>query len=210
MCSASSQGSSMWPNITVTVERRPALWRGLDDLDPAGHRQLVRRDPLAHPVVEHLGGGSRRGVQAGLAQPMEDLDRRQTRGEAHVVDLHGRVGVQVQLGRDLLRRPQPLLVVLERPVGMDARLDAELGGAELHGVGDLALEVLARMLVGVGRALALSEPAERAADDADVRDVDVAVHHEGHGLPGQLGAAARRRPGACPRSPRGGSRRTAR
>ena len=24
MCSASSHGSSMWPNITVTVERRPA------------------------------------------------------------------------------------------------------------------------------------------------------------------------------------------
>ena len=26
MCSASSQGSSMWPNITVAVERRPAAW----------------------------------------------------------------------------------------------------------------------------------------------------------------------------------------
>jgi hypothetical protein len=27
MCSASSQGSSMWPNITVTVERTPAVWQ---------------------------------------------------------------------------------------------------------------------------------------------------------------------------------------
>jgi hypothetical protein len=26
MCSASSQGSSMWPNITVDVERSPAAW----------------------------------------------------------------------------------------------------------------------------------------------------------------------------------------
>ncbi|MEZ5121343.1 MAG: hypothetical protein R2736_07185 [Solirubrobacterales bacterium] len=26
MCSASSQGSSMWPNITVAVERSPARW----------------------------------------------------------------------------------------------------------------------------------------------------------------------------------------
>src|SRR6267378_1487288 len=26
MCSASSQGSSMWPNMTVAVERRPAAW----------------------------------------------------------------------------------------------------------------------------------------------------------------------------------------
>ena len=27
MCSASSQGSSMWPNITVTVERIPSAWQ---------------------------------------------------------------------------------------------------------------------------------------------------------------------------------------
>ena len=26
MCSASSHGSSMWPNITVAVERRPTAW----------------------------------------------------------------------------------------------------------------------------------------------------------------------------------------
>ena len=51
-----------------------------------------------------------------------------------------------------------------------------------------AHELLAIVLVGVGRALALPEAAERAADDADVRDVDVAVDDEGHGLAGQLGA----------------------
>ena len=42
MCSASSSGSSMWPNITVTVERSPSRVAGLDDLDPARDRQLVR------------------------------------------------------------------------------------------------------------------------------------------------------------------------
>ena len=26
MCSASSSGVSMWPNMTVTVERSPAWW----------------------------------------------------------------------------------------------------------------------------------------------------------------------------------------
>ena len=35
MCSASSSGVSMWPNITVDVERRPGAVGGLDDLDPA-------------------------------------------------------------------------------------------------------------------------------------------------------------------------------
>ena len=42
------------------------------------------------------------------------------------------------------------------------------------------------MLVGVRRALALAKPAERTADGADVRDVDVAVDDERHRLPRQF------------------------
>ena len=52
---------------------------GLDDLHPARDRQLVGADALAHAVVEDLGGGARRRVQAGVAQLREDLGRRQAR-----------------------------------------------------------------------------------------------------------------------------------
>ena len=48
-------------------------------------------------------------------------------------------------------------------------------------------EVLLGDLVGIRRALPLPEPAEGAADDADVGEVDVAVDDEGHPVPGQLG-----------------------
>ena len=48
-------------------------------------------------------------------------------------------------------------------------------------------EVLLGDLVGVGRAPALAEPAEGAADDADVGEVDVAVDDEGDPVAGQLG-----------------------
>jgi hypothetical protein len=71
---------------------------------------------------------------------------------------------------------------------MDAGLDAELRGAERLRVGDALSELLARVLVGVGRAPALAEAAERAADDADVGDVDVAVDDEGDALARQLRA----------------------
>ena len=57
---------------------------------------LFGRDALAHAVVQHLGRGARRRVQPGLAQPREDLARRQAGDVAHVRDLHRRVGVQVQ------------------------------------------------------------------------------------------------------------------
>ena len=92
------------------------------------------------------------------------------------------------LGRRLLHHPQPVLVVLEPPVGVDARLHADLGGAVLHRLAHAPLQLLAVVLVGVGRALALAEAAEGAADGADVRHVDVAVHDERDRLAGQLAA----------------------
>ena len=51
---------------------------------------------------------------------------------------------------------------------MDARLDAQLAGAVLDRLQDAAHELALVVLVGVGRALALAEAAERAADRADV------------------------------------------
>ena len=81
-------------------------------------------------------------------------------------------------------------------------------GAVLDRLAHAAAELRLVVLVGVRRALALAEPAEGAADGADVRHVDVAVDDERHRLPRQLRAAARRRPRACPRSPRAASRRT--
>ena len=96
----------------------------------------------------------------------------------------------MQLGgaRVSLANAQPAEVVLERPVGVDARLDAELAGAELDRLVHARAELLAVVLVGVRRALALPEAAEGAADGADVRDVDVAVDDERDGLPRELRA----------------------
>ena len=169
--------------------RRDALGVArLDHLDPAGDRQLVGRDPLAHAVVEHLGRGARRRVEPGVAQPAKTSRADRPETSAHVGDLHRRVGVEVQRRRRLLDQPQPALVVGQRPVGMDPRLHADLGGAVVDGLVHARDELLAVVLVGVGRALALAEAAERAADDADVRDVDVAVDDERHRVPRQLGA----------------------
>ena len=91
--------------------------RGLDDLDPAGNRQLVRRDPLPDPVVEHLGRGAGSGTEPALDQVVEHRLGRLAGPLAHEVDLHRRVGVEVELGRHLLGQPQPAPVLLERVVG---------------------------------------------------------------------------------------------
>src|SRR4029078_9464834 len=84
----------------------------------------------------------------------------------------------------LLRQPQPAEVVLELPVRVDARLHADLAGAVVDRLMDAADELLAVVLVRVGRAAADAEAAERAADDADVGDVDIAVDDERDRLAG--------------------------
>ena len=94
----------------------------------------------------------------------------------------------MQLRRELLGEAQPAEVVLERPVGVDARLDAQLARAVVDRLVHAPRELLAVVLVGVGRALALAEAAEGAADGADVGDVDVAVDDERDRLPRELGA----------------------
>ena len=91
------------------------------------------------------------------------------------------------LRRDLLDQPQPAPVVLERVVGVDPALHADLGGAVVHRLPTRAWKSLLGDLVCVGRAAALAEAAERTADHADVGEVDVAVDDEGDPLARQLG-----------------------
>ena len=204
MCSASSHGSSMWPNITVTVERIPSA---CDASMISTHRatgSLFGRDPLPDAVVQDLGRRPRRRAEARPRAAARTPRRgERPRDVAHVRDLHRRVRVQVELRRGPLGHPQPLLVLLEAPVGMDPRLHADLGRAELDRLVHPPRELLLGVLVGVRRALALTEAAERAADDADVGDVDVAVDDERDRRRRTARRAAHRPRRASPRSPPG-------
>ena len=137
MCSASSQGSSMWPNITVDVERRPAGCEASMISTQRATGSLFGRDPLAHAVVEDLGGGARRRAQPRLAQPLEHLARRRARRGrtcARPPSASRRAGGAG--APSSFATPQPAPVVLERPVGMDARLHADLGGAVVDRLAD--------------------------------------------------------------------------
>ena len=74
MCSASSHGSSMWPNITVDGRAQPGARATASMISTQrATGSLFGRDALAHAVVQHLGGGARRRAEAGVAQPREHL-----------------------------------------------------------------------------------------------------------------------------------------
>ncbi len=148
--------------------------------------QLVGRDPRPDAVVEDLGRGARSRPETALEQVVEHRLRRAARALAHVMDLHRRVGMQVDLGRHVLDQPQPATVVLERVVGVDAALHADLRRPVVDRLLDAGLEVVLGHVVGVGRAAALAEAAEGAPDHADVGEVDVAIDDERHPLAGKL------------------------
>src|SRR3954454_24233752 len=102
------------------------------------------------------------------------------------MDLHRGVGMQVDLRRALLGEPKPAAVVLQRVVRMDSALHADLRRAEVDSFLHTGSEVVLAHQVGIRGALALAEAAERAADDADLAEVDVPVDDEGGGVSGEL------------------------
>ena len=57
MWRASSHGSSMWPNITVEVERSPARWQASMISTQRATGSLFGEIRWRTPSCEHLGGG---------------------------------------------------------------------------------------------------------------------------------------------------------
>ncbi len=135
--------------------------------------ELARLDHLADLVVEDLGGGARDRVEAGVLQPGQVVGERHPALLLAVVDLLGREGVDVDLREGSLQRREDLVIVGVILVGMDAALDAELGGAARHRVATLRDEHFHRVVVGVGVVLVSREAAVRAAHVTDVGEVHV-------------------------------------
>src|SRR5690606_36204140 len=94
-------------------------------------------------------------------------------------DLEGGEAVHVDLRGRLLHRPGDLDVVVAVEVGVDAALQADLGGAPLPRLPGAPGDVVEGQQVGrapqVQRQRALRGPAEPALERADVRVVDVSV-----------------------------------
>ncbi len=152
-------------------------------------RQLVRRDPLAHAVVEHLGRGPRRRAEPALDQVLEDLVRAPCPSAR---TCSGPPSASRRAGAAAAPRPWPAAATCRTPraSGRDGSRPACRARSRRTRPlrGSASAKSSSDDLVGVRRALALAEPAEGAADDADVGEVDVAVDDEGDPVPGQLRA----------------------
>ncbi len=153
--------------------------RGVVHVEPDLGRLLARRDESPHTIGEHLGASARERAEAGGLQLAQDLLVREARQRGHVVDLGGRVALEVHVGQRLVQRGDRVAVEREVDVRVLAVDHVDLGEA-----GDLALaehvldELVARDRVRVLLLARGRERAELALHAADVRLVHVEVLDE--------------------------------
>ena len=143
-------------------------------------------------VVEDLGRRARQRLEAGLLQAGQVLGQRDLGAARPLGHLQRGEAVDVDVGRAGAHRLEHVQVVVAVEVGVDAALQADLGGALVdrlhHAPRDLVELQQVRRPAQVERERPLGEGAEAALERADVRVVDVAVAHEGHVVAGDVAA----------------------
>ena len=134
-------------------------------------------------VVEDLRSGARQRAQPGVHEPAQVVGQGLVEALGPLGDLEGGEAVDVDVGHGVLHGPGDVDVVVAVEVGVDAALEAHLGGAQGRcfpgAFGDLVERPQVRGAPQVERQRAFAEPAEPALEGAHVGVVDVAVVHVG-------------------------------
>src|SRR5262249_52470639 len=154
------------------------------NLGPLGRADLVGAEVQADVVVEHLGGCARERAEACIAEALEERADAHPKGLGTLPDLEGGEAVNVHPRQAPLDGLEHLDVEVAGEVGVDATLEAHLGGSALPRLHRAPDDLVDAEEVGLAAEVeaprALAEAAEAAAEVAQVRVVDVAVDHIGH------------------------------
>jgi len=127
-----------------------------------------------------LRAAARHGAHARRDQPLQTLPVGEVRQAAEEGDLHGGEGLQVDGRVGGAQGAQEVDVVVEPRLRDHAADDVELGDPRLFRPVRRCQDLVAGQEVGVGCAQIAAKAAERAAVDAGVGRVDVAVDVEEH------------------------------
>ena len=91
-------------------------------------------------------------------------------------------------GTTLFYGPQDVAIVKRREAMRQASLNADLGCAKIPGFFGICAPCSGNEEVGIGLARPAAEGAEFAADETDVREIDVAVHDVGDNIANEIAA----------------------
>ena len=155
--------------------------RGVVDVEPDLGRLLPGRDEPAYAVGEDLRAASGERSEPGCLELAQHLLVREARERRHVVDLGGRVALEVHVGKRVVQRGDRVAVEGEVDVRVLAVDHVDLGEPGHLALSEHVLdELLGRERVRVLLLARRGEGAELALHAADVRLVQVQVLDEVH------------------------------
>ena len=103
---------------------------------------LVRADDRADLIVKDLGRGPRQRAEPGLLELRQEVAQRQTERRRTLRYFQWREGMYMHIRQHCLDRAADAEIGLAGIVGMDAALQAHLGGAAVDGLDDAPLDLL--------------------------------------------------------------------
>ena len=161
----------------MEVDGNAEAVRRANDFDPLPNFQFIGTQRSAHIVVENFRGRSRNTAQSGFLQHQQILAQGQARFLDAVRDFHGRIGVHMKFRQASLDGAKKFNVVVAVEIFREAALNAHFGGAALDRLERLGNQRIRGMKISIRRIRPAAEPAKSAADDADVGEIQISVHH---------------------------------
>ncbi len=132
---------------------------------------------MTHFVIQNFGRRARQRVQSVIAQHRQIVAQGHA-GQFDAVDnFHRREGVNVHARHRILHGAQNVAVIKRRQTVRQAALNADFGSAQFPRFFRFASHVFERMKIGVGLSRPAAERAKLASHKADIREIDIAIHH---------------------------------
>src|SRR6185369_4497991 len=137
--------------------------------------RTLRRNSLAHFVIENFRAAAGKTVESGFFEPRHDRFVIEFRDQMDVVDLGRREAVQLEVRIFFTERTQQVFVPLNAEVRVESALHEDAGAAERDRLVDLLADLFEAADVSVRGARTAIERAESADNVTDIRVVDVAI-----------------------------------
>src|SRR5712691_4703895 len=150
-----------------------------NDLHPASNRELIGAQLLSNAVVQNFRGRSGDASQSLLLHHLKVIAEGHSGFQNSVINLHRRESVHVHFGNGALNSPQQIAIEKSVEISRQAALDANFRRAAVPGLARSSHHFLEGKRVSVRGGGPASKPAKTAPHEADICEIDVAIHDVG-------------------------------
>ncbi len=166
------------------------LMRRGDDLHPARGRQFVGAEFLPHAIIENFRRRPRDASEAFCLHHAQVIAQRHPGFRHAVINFHWRKSMHVHFGNRVLDGAQQVAVEKSIEIFRQPALNAHFRRAALPSLPRPSYHFLGGMRIRICSARPSCKPAETAAHETNIGEVQIAIHHVrddvAHGLAPQV------------------------